>query len=89
MNYQCIISGRVQGVYYRASIQKMASEAGFKGYVRNLSNGDVEACAILENEQALQQFIKILKTGSPYSHVEHITTAQIELELNDGFMIYH
>ena len=44
MNYQCIISGKVQGVYYRSYIQEMASEAGFDGYVMNLSNGDVEAC---------------------------------------------
>jgi acylphosphatase len=32
ITYQCIISGKVQGVYYRASIQEMASEAGFDTY---------------------------------------------------------
>ncbi len=88
MNYQCIISGKVQGVYYRSYIQEMASEAGFDGYVMNLSNGDVEACVTLKDDKALHYFLDILKAGSPYSSVDHIDTRQIDVKFNNGFVIY-
>jgi acylphosphatase len=38
-----IISGFVQGVFYRASTRDMAIRLGLKGWVGNLSNGNVEA----------------------------------------------
>lgn len=88
MTYQCIISGKVQGVFYRSYVQEMASEAGFDGYVMNLSNGDVEACVTLKDEKALDNFLDILKAGSPYSCVDHIDTRLIDVEFSDGFVIY-
>lgn len=87
MNYQCIISGKVQGVFYRSHIRKMASAAGFNGYVRNLSNGDVEACVTLKNEKERYQFRAILEAGSPYSKVAHIETQSIDRIFSDGFVI--
>ncbi len=89
MTYQCIISGKVQGVYYRSYVQEMASEAGFDGYVMNLKNGDVEACVTVKDDKALQYFLDILKAGSPYSHVDHIDTRLIDIKLSDGFSIYY
>ncbi|MBW1709311.1 MAG: acylphosphatase [Deltaproteobacteria bacterium] len=38
-----IISGRVQGVYFRYSTQQEANRLGLTGWARNLRNGDVEA----------------------------------------------
>jgi len=89
MTYQCIISGKVQGVYYRSYVQEMASEAGFDGYVMNLKNSDVEACVTVKDDKALQYFLDILKAGSPYSHVDHIDTRLIDIKLCDGFSIYY
>ena len=40
-----IVSGRVQGVYYRASLQREARARGVRGWVRNCSSGDVEFLA--------------------------------------------
>jgi acylphosphatase len=87
MNYQCIISGKVQRVYYRSYIQDMASSASFDGYVRNLPNGNVEACISLKKEQKLEQFLEILKAGSPYSRVDHIETRSIAEKFSSGFKI--
>ena len=87
ITYQCIISGKVQGVFYRSHIQKMASDAGFDGYVMNLPNGKVEACVTLIDEKKLPYFLDILKTGSPYSCVEQIETRKINSKLNSGFFI--
>ena len=42
---RAVISGRVQGVWYRAWTEKEATERGLSGWVRNCSDGTVEADA--------------------------------------------
>ena len=57
-----IVHGQVQGVYFRASAQARASELGLTGWVRNLSNGTVEAHA--EGDQgALDHFVEWCQKG--------------------------
>ena len=46
-----IISGRVQGVYYRYSTQQEAKRLGLTGWVRNLPNGNVEA--VVEGDETI------------------------------------
>lgn len=41
MRCRFIVSGRVQGVFYRKYTQQAARERNITGYVRNLDNGDV------------------------------------------------
>jgi acylphosphatase len=43
VRYRVLISGRVQGVYFRAACQRMAWQCGVAGWVRNLDDGRVEA----------------------------------------------
>ncbi len=77
MTYKFIVSGKVQGVWYRKFVSENAKKAGFKGYVKNLDNGDVEAVANIENDEKLNEFIEILKEGSPYSEVSNIKYEKI------------
>jgi acylphosphatase len=43
VRYRVLISGRVQGVFFRASCREMAERHGVNGWVRNLPDGSVEA----------------------------------------------
>lgn len=80
--YRFIVSGRVQGVFYRKSIKEMASLGHIQGYIRNLPDGTVEVVAYLWENQ-LEDFLQILKNGSPMSEVEKISYEEIKLDEND------
>ncbi len=85
-SYRFFVTGRVQGVYYRANVAKNAQQAGFNGYVKNLIDGRVEAGVSCEKER-LQDFIGLLEKGSPSSSVQNIEYAQIDEKFSDGFVI--
>ncbi|MFZ5602564.1 MAG: acylphosphatase [Pseudomonadota bacterium] len=57
-----VVSGRVQGVFYRASTQEAATSLGVTGWVRNLDNGDVEFEAQGTPDQ-LQQLLQWAQRG--------------------------
>jgi acylphosphatase len=57
-----IISGRVQGIFYRATCQEVAHGYGLKGYVRNLPTGQVEVLAQGEKEK-IEKLIGWCKKG--------------------------
>lgn len=66
-----IISGRVQGVFFRHNTKKVANKLCLTGFVRNLPNGDVEVVAEGE-ETKLNQLIEFCKTGPPSANVENV-----------------
>ena len=43
VNFSVLISGKVQGVFFRSTMKRIADEAGVKGWVRNTADGKVEA----------------------------------------------
>ncbi|MDH5611474.1 MAG: acylphosphatase [Gammaproteobacteria bacterium] len=69
--YRYLISGRVQGVFYRASAQHQASALGLRGWVRNLVDGRVELLAC-GDQKALDELEKWLKIGPEYAKVSNI-----------------
>lgn len=65
------VSGRVQGVFYRAWTQARAEAAGVAGWVRNLPDGRVEA--VLEGEPAaVQRLLDAMHHGPPRARVEQV-----------------
>ena len=69
------ISGRVQGVFYRASAQGKAQSLGLKGWVKNLHDGRVEAVAC-GSEEILAKLEVWLHQGPPMAIVDHVEIKQ-------------
>lgn len=68
-----IVSGRVQGVFYRAETQKAARQHGVTGWVKNRPEGTVEA--VFEgDENKVAAMIEWCKTGSPQAKVDAVDT---------------
>ena len=76
---RCLISGRVQGVFYRASTRQKATELGCSGYARNLPDGRVEVLVVGE-PQAVQGLLDWLWRGSPASEVKLVEIQELQLE---------
>ena len=85
-SYQFIISGKVQGVWYRKTVCENARKKGFSGYVRNLDDGTVEAGASLEDDD-FAYFIEILEKGSAGSRVDNIEQYQSNEEYLGEFEV--
>jgi acylphosphatase len=68
---RCLVSGRVQGVFYRASARQRAQVLGVTGYARNLPDGRVEVLAC-GSPQAVESFCRWLWQGSPASSVSAV-----------------
>lgn len=66
---RCVVSGKVQGVYFRAWIHDQAVSLGLKGWVRNIADGRVETLA-QGPEDVLEEFRVRLRQGSPLSRVD-------------------
>ena len=70
---QLIISGKVQGVFYRASCQEVAQGLGLAGWARNLSTGQVEVLVQGEKEK-IEKLIEWCKKGPPEARVNEVKT---------------
>jgi acylphosphatase len=72
---KCLVDGRVQGVYYRATAARRATELQLRGYARNLADGRVELLACGE-PRALDTFVKWLWVGSSASKVTSVEVTE-------------
>lgn len=68
---RCFVSGRVQGVFYRASTRQRALELGCSGYAHNLPDGRVEVL-VRGDEPAVQALVAWLSQGPPAAQVSHV-----------------
>ena len=66
-----LVTGKVQGVFYRASAMEEAQRLGLRGFVKNLPDGSVEA--VVEGERAqVDAFADWCRRGPPASEVADV-----------------
>jgi len=82
----CYVSGKVHGVWYRASTQEKAQELGLTGWVRNLSDGRVEVLACGEEEQ-VESLYAWLQHGPDLASVDSVSREDISLEEHSSFVV--
>ena len=82
-----VVTGRVQGVWFRDYVKRSAKGLDLKGWVRNNPDGSVEA-EVEGNRELIEQLIGLLKIGSPMSKVKQVTAKWFEFnESYDTFKI--
>lgn len=80
-----IIVGRVQGVGFRAFAMREAQALGLKGWVRNRSDGSVEAVAS-GSDQAIKDFVGKCTRGPAAARVTHIDLERVDPPDEKGFV---
>lgn len=81
-----VIRGRVQGVGFRAFVQRRAAEIGVRGWVRNLDSGDVEVLATGTDAQ-LAELTGALRLGPMLSDVRSVEEREAAPHTAQGFAI--
>ena len=84
ISIHCFVSGKVQGVWFRASTQDRAKELELTGWARNLPDGRVEVIACGEREN-VKQLHEWLKKGPELAHVTDVTYEEIAWQEHDRF----
>lgn len=76
-----VVSGKVQGVFFRANVRNKANELSLKGYAKNLENGDVEVVAE-GDESKIKELIDYIKSGPGISNISGV---QINHKVPENF----
>ncbi len=81
-----VVSGKVQGVWFRLGTQDKAKELGVTGWVRNLPKGGVELIACGDETQ-LASLYEWLKKGPELANVTNVTQEQVPWQEHTRFAI--
>jgi acylphosphatase len=82
------VTGLVQGVFFRAWARDEAQALGVSGWIRNCSDGSVEA--LLEGEaEAIEELIDLLREGPPGAQVEDVEIEEADREGLSSFEVRH
>jgi acylphosphatase len=80
------VRGRVQGVWFRDSVSRVAAEHGVSGWAENLSDGSVEA--VLEGDRdAVAAVAAFCRQGPTHARVDHVDVRREAPEGLRGFEI--
>ncbi|MBO8200137.1 acylphosphatase [Streptomyces smyrnaeus] len=81
-----IVTGQVQGVFYRDTCRQTAAAHGVRGWVRNLPDGSVEA--VFEGEpQAVDALVEWAHEGPPAAFVDEVRVTEQEPQGHDTFQV--
>jgi acylphosphatase len=80
------VTGRVQGVFFRASAREVATKLQLRGFVRNEPDGSVYIEAE-GPEEALKEFVAWCRQGPPHAVVTNVETQEGSLQQLDRFDI--
>lgn len=83
---RCLVSGRVQGVFFRASTRNEAESLGVHGWASNLSDGRVEVVAH-GSEAAVTALCDWLREGPPAARVDDVSCEETDTRVESGFRI--
>ncbi len=81
-----VVHGRVQGVFFRDTIRRMATSRDVSGWVRNNRDGTVEA-AFEGNPEAVEALVGFCEHGPRGAAVERVETVDEPPEGLEGFRI--
>ncbi|MBD8900551.1 acylphosphatase [Rhodanobacter sp. DHG33] len=79
-----LVSGRVQGVFFRASTREQAVALGIEGHAINLPDGRVEVMAV-GDEAALDALERWLRKGPPAARVDAVERLGLPEQAVRGF----
>ena len=86
VRYRLLISGRVQGVFFRDTCRRMAERLGVNGWVRNLPDGSVEA--VFEGADGeVGRLMEWSRHGPPHAVVDDVLVRSESPEGINGFQI--
>lgn len=80
------ISGKVQGVFFRATTKKKADKLGVSGWVKNLEDGRVEAVFEGDDRQ-VKKILDFVHHGPDRAEVENVEVEEVDPEGFRGFSI--
>ncbi len=80
------ITGKVQGVFFRASAKDIASLQKICGWIKNANDDTVEALITGEKED-VEAFILWSKQGPEKANVKHVKVTDMELKEFDSFKV--
>jgi acylphosphatase len=81
-----VASGRVQGVFYRATCARLARGLGLTGYVRNLPDGRVEA-AFEGSDAAVDEMVRWSGVGPDLANVDRLDVVVEDPSGETGFRV--
>jgi acylphosphatase len=81
-----LVSGRVQGVWYRESCREHAVSLGVSGFVRNLADGRVEA-ELEGPPAAVERAVAWCRRGPSRAAVEHVEVVDVPAVGDAGFRV--
>lgn len=84
--YRCLVGGRVQGVFYRATTRYEAQRRSITGYAKNLPDGRVEVVACGE-PGAVEELCNWLRIGPDNAQVSGVACEVLDFQSYPGFSI--